>query len=48
MLDARSVMRSKSYTEDAQILGTIIQNLVAQMIWHTGFVHPWYIKEEKE
>lgn len=32
---------SKFHTEDPQILGTTVQNSVAQVTWHAGFVHPW-------
>lgn len=32
---------SKFRTEDPQILGTTVQNSVAQVIQHVGFVHPW-------
>jgi hypothetical protein len=34
------VTLNKFHTEDPQILGTTIQNLFAQVSWHTGFVYP--------
>jgi hypothetical protein len=30
----------KFHTEDPQVLGTTIQNLVTRMTWHSVFVHP--------
>jgi len=35
------VALSKFLGEDPQILGTTVQNSVAQVTWHAGFVHPW-------
>ena len=40
ILGARRVTRSEFHTEDSQILGTIIQDLVTSATWHPGFVHP--------
>ena len=33
--------RSKFHTEDPQILGTTVQNLVTRTAWHARFVHSW-------
>jgi hypothetical protein len=30
--------------EGSQILGATIENLVAVLTWHLGFVHPWISK----
>jgi len=32
------------YTEDPQILGTIVRSLVATQAWHLGFVNSWISK----
>ena len=29
-------------TEEPQILGAKVQNLVARVTWRPGFVHPWH------
>jgi len=29
-----------SYADDPQMLGAYVQNLVARVIWHAGFLHP--------
>ena len=29
------------HTEDPEVLGTTVQNLVLLAIWRPGFVHPW-------
>jgi hypothetical protein len=48
ILDTRQVTRSKFHTVDPEILAAIIQNLVAHVTWHSGFVQPstevltWY------
>jgi len=31
---------SMSYADDPQMLGAYVQNLVAKVIWHAGFLHP--------
>jgi hypothetical protein len=41
ILGARWVAWSKFLTEDLQILGTTLRDLVTQLTWHLGFVHPW-------
>jgi len=38
---ARRVTCSKFHTEHPQILGVIVQNLVAWETWHLVFVHLW-------
>ena len=38
IIGARRVTRSKFYTEDPQILGTIVRNAVAMVTWRPGFV----------
>jgi hypothetical protein len=40
ILGGRRLTRSKFHTEDSQILGTIIQDLVTTATWHPAFVHP--------
>jgi hypothetical protein len=30
------------HTEDPQIFGVKVQNLVARVTWRPGFVHPWH------
>lgn len=42
VLSARRVTWSKFPTEYMQILSTTIQNLVATVTWHPGFVHLWF------
>jgi hypothetical protein len=37
----RRVTRRKSCTDNPQILGVTVQNLVARTTWSSGFVHPW-------
>ena len=32
------------YTKDLQIVGTIVQSLVATQAWHLGFVNSWINK----
>jgi len=39
MLGARRVTSSRFHTEDAQILGATIQNVVAWRLWDIGFAH---------
>jgi hypothetical protein len=41
ILGAIRVTRSKSHTEDPQILGTTVPNIVSTAIWRPGFVCPW-------
>ena len=40
IVGARRMTWSEFHTEDPQILGTIIQNLVPRAAGHPGFVHP--------
>jgi len=37
---ARRVLRGWFHTEDPQILGAPVQNLVTQVTWHLGFLYP--------
>jgi len=39
ILGTRRVIFSKFLSEDPQVLGTTIQNLITCMTWHPGFVH---------
>jgi hypothetical protein len=39
IVGASGVACSMSHTENPQILGAIVQNLVAQATWHPVFVH---------
>jgi len=41
ILGASMVSWSKSHTEGPQILGALVQNLVARETWRPGFVQPW-------
>jgi hypothetical protein len=43
ILGAKRVIWNKFHTEVPQMLGAILQNLVATMIRHPGFVHPWFM-----
>ena len=43
ILGTRRVTCSKFHTDDPQILGITIQNLVTHMTWCLGFVHPWAV-----
>jgi hypothetical protein len=40
---ARMVTCSKFHVEDALVLGTTVQNSVAQTTWWPEFVHPWFM-----
>ena len=46
ILEAIRTTRRKSHTEDPQILGATVQNLVALATWHQEFVHPWTMLKE--
>jgi hypothetical protein len=39
ILGARRLTRSECHTEDSQILGIILQDLVTSATWHPGSVH---------
>jgi len=39
ILGARRVIWSKFHTEDPQILGVIVEKVVARATWYPGFVH---------
>ena len=41
ILGARWVTQDTLHTEDPQISGATVQNLVARATRHLGFVHPW-------
>jgi hypothetical protein len=40
ILGARRVTWSKFHSEEPQILGAMVQNLVAWATWHQGFMYP--------
>ena len=42
ILGARRVTNSRFRPEDPQILGGMVQSIVATTTWRLGFVHPWF------
>jgi hypothetical protein len=44
ILGARSMSLSKYHTEDPQILGATVKNLVATATWCPRFVHRWSVR----
>ena len=41
ILDSRRLISSRFLTGDPNILGATIQNEIAWVTWHLGFVHAW-------